>query len=56
MLTTIVDHNDIRIRSIEPDGGKPYFQVNDSWKQNSLSAGAAGRSAHGPSSVSVPLT
>jgi hypothetical protein len=26
-----------------------------SWKQNSLSAGVAGRSAHGPSSVSVPL-
>ena len=25
------------------------------WKQNSLSAGVAGRSAHGPSSVSVPL-
>ena len=29
-LTTIVDHNDIRLQSMESDGGKPYSQVNDS--------------------------
>ncbi len=34
MLTTIVDHNDIRLRSMESDGGKPYSQVNDSSRQS----------------------
>ena len=29
-LTTTVDHNDIRLRSIESDGGKSNPQVNDS--------------------------
>jgi hypothetical protein len=33
MLTTIVDHNDIRLRSMESDSGKPYSQVNDSSRQ-----------------------
>jgi hypothetical protein len=33
MLTTIVDHNDIRLRPMESDGGKPRSQVNDSSRQ-----------------------
>jgi len=33
MLTTIVDHNDIRLRSMQSDGGKPCSQVNDSSRQ-----------------------
>lgn len=30
MLTTIVDHNDMRLRSMQSDGVKPHPQVNDS--------------------------
>ena len=33
MLTTIVDHNDIRLRPMESDGGKPCSQVNESSRQ-----------------------
>ena len=33
MLTTIVDHNDTRLQSMESDGGKPYSQLNDSSRQ-----------------------
>jgi len=33
MLTTIIDHNDIRLRPMESDSGKLYSEVNDSSRQ-----------------------
>ena len=41
-LTTTVDHNDIRLRSIEPDGGKSNPQVNDSNRHRAGSLQARG--------------
>jgi len=41
-LTTTVDHNDIRLRSIEPDGGKSNPQVNDSNRPRAGSLQARG--------------
>jgi hypothetical protein len=53
MLTTIVDHNDIRLRPMESDGGKPCSQVNDSSRQGAGSLQARGHwlepnAVHGP--------
>jgi hypothetical protein len=43
MLTTVVDHNDIRFRPMEPDGGKPCSQVNGSSRQGAGSLQAEGQ-------------
>ena len=44
-LTTKVDHNGIRPQSIEPDGGKPNPQVNDSNRHRAGSLQAKGAPA-----------
>ena len=55
MLTTIVDHNDIRLGAMESDSGKPYSQVSDSSRQSAGSLQASGTPAS-PSSGSRSAT
>ena len=48
MLTTIVDHNDIGLRSMESDSGRPNSQVNDSSRQSASSLQTKGQALRGP--------
>jgi len=48
MLTTDADHNDIRLRSMRSDSGKPVSQVNDSSRQGAGSLQARDQTQRGP--------
>ena len=54
MLTTIVDHNDIRLRPMESDGGKPCSQVNDSSRQGAGSLQAKDHESSADGSGTAP--
>jgi hypothetical protein len=54
MLTTIADHNDIRLRSMESDDGEPDSQVNDGRRQGAGSLQAKDHKSSADGSGAAP--